>query len=151
MNWVAGMKEVKKHPAFAPTTVAILGADSVASDTLRLLLQEAGYDTRILIESKVHPIIDDLGELLVDVHILILAPPQNLAYRKTFLEDERSVQAIARIPVLELVTDSTSSQNAGDTLPSYPVGWPCRIQDLERQIEAALLAGSLSNEPKKID
>jgi hypothetical protein len=148
------MKAAKRHLTQVPTNLAILGADSVASDTLGLLLQEAGYDTRVLVEPKAHPVIDEfgdeLGELLVDVHLVILAPPQNLTYRRAFLEDERNAQALAKIPVLELITDPARSQRAGAALPRYPVGWPCRIEDLERQIEAALLSGPLSNEPKKI-
>jgi hypothetical protein len=46
---------------------------------------------------------------------------------------------MVRVPVLELVTTaSVASQNGREELVGL-VPWPCPIEDLEREIEAALL------------
>jgi hypothetical protein len=53
-----------------------------------------------------------------------------------FLSGMRSTPATAGVPVLELVTvlDETRA-GQGRRVP-----WPCRLEELEREIEAALLS-----------
>ncbi len=117
-----------------PDTVAILARDAVAGHALELLLQGAGYDTRLLVE----PVADESGELLDGSRLLLLAPTLSPKYRKAFLNSMRSVPATAEISVLELVTALDPSQHGQG---GY-VLWPCRIEVLQREIEAALLLES---------
>lgn len=126
-------------PDQIPNTVAILARDAVAGQALELLLQSAGYDTRLLVE----PTIDESGELLNGVRLLLLAPTLSARYRDAFLKNMRSTPATAKIPVLKLVTapDGAQVEQNGHVL------WPCRLEDLKEKIEAALLDGSHHDEP----
>ncbi len=125
------------HPT--SITLAVLGDNTVVAEILELLLQEAGYNTLLL--SK--PAVDNLDQLLVDAQLLILTPPRDVARRKAFLSPAMSGQAMAKIPVLELLTvpeDGTQTR-LGDS-----IGWPCRIERLTQKIEETLLlAGSPPN------
>jgi hypothetical protein len=113
--------------------VAILARDAVAGQALELLLQGAGYSTRLLVE----PVADESGELLDGVRLLLLAPTLSTRYREAFLKSMRSVPATAKTPVLELVATLDAQNGQG----GY-VLWPCRIEELHQEIEAALLLGS---------
>jgi hypothetical protein len=126
-------------PHSTPATVAIIGDNLVVDDVLKLLLQEAGYNTLLLAE----PATDKLEQLLVDVQLLILTPPRDVTRRKAFLSTAISRQTMTKIPVLELLTVPADGEQT--TSPGYSVGWPCRIEELARQIEAALLAGPPEN------
>lgn len=117
--------------------VAILSGESVAGQALGLLLQSVGYQTRLLTE----PDLDEVGGLLDGVQLLILAPTVSERYREDFLRSIEYVSVMAGKPVLELVTSSSS-------LPPLTRGrvlWPCRIEELQREIETALLVGSESS------
>lgn len=104
------------------------------SEMLGLLLQDARYNIVFLDESAG----GKLGELLANVQLLILAPPRDLERRKAFLGIEANRQAMGKIPVLELLR---VPQNGARSGLGRSVNWPCRIGNLEREIEAALLAG----------
>src|SRR5215207_6095955 len=113
-----------------PTTIAILG-NSVAGRALEALLQGVGYDTRL---------IEDLPErspeqLLEGVRLLLLAPTLSVESRETLLADMGSTLEAANIPVLTLST--TLKEALGDGPVFIP--WPCRLEELTKKIEAALL------------
>ena len=82
-----------------PTTVAILGSNTLVDRILARLLKEEGYDTKLL---EAHPsgLID---ELLDGVDVLLLSPYLDPDVRWDFLEAmRRTTEAAQRIPVLSL-------------------------------------------------
>ena len=114
-----------------PTTIAILGGNSVAGRALEALLQGVGYDTRLIEDPPESP-----PERLLDgVRLLLLAPTLSTESREGFLAEMEDTLAAANIPVLTLST--TIKEALGDGPASIP--WPCRLEDLTRKIEAALL------------
>jgi hypothetical protein len=121
--------------------VGLLDGSPVVAETLELLLREAGY--RIVHLDELF--IEKLSEQLADVQLLILVPTRNPARRKALLGTETIRQAMAKILVLELliVTEEEDDEARSTTTNRLgrPIGWPCRIETLEREIEAALLAG----------
>src|SRR5215212_162256 len=116
--------------------IAILGGDVLVGRILEVALQGVGYDARFLNGSLTD---DEPTELLDEVGIVIFAPRMSTKRRRSFLSRVRSTLATVRVPVLELVTTaSVASQNGQEELVGL-VPWPCPIEDLEREIEAALL------------
>jgi hypothetical protein len=114
-----------------PTTIAIVGGNSVAGHALEALLQGVGYDTRLIEDPPERP----PEQLLEGVKLLLLAPTLSAESRETLLAEMGSTSDAANIPVLTL---STSLKEApGDRL--IPIPWPCRLEDLTKKIEAALL------------
>ena len=118
--------------AATPITVAILGGDSLVGQALKLVLQGADYDVRFLNGAP----LDKPAELLDGVQLVLLTPRLSAKRREMFLSGMRSTPATAGVPVLELVTvlDETRA-GQGRRVP-----WPCRVEELEREIEAALLS-----------
>ena len=114
-----------------PTTIAILGGNSVAGRALEALLQGVGYDTRLIEDPPEGP----PEELLDGVRLLLLAPTLSTEPREAFLAEMGGTLAAANIPVLTLST--TIKEALGDGPVIIP--WPCRLEDLTRKIEAALL------------
>jgi hypothetical protein len=114
-----------------PTTIAILGGNSVAGRALEALLQGVGYDTRLIED----PPESTPEQLLEGVRLLLLAPTLSAESRETLLADMDSTLEAANIPVLTLST--TIKEALGDGPVSIP--WPCRLEELTGKIEAALL------------
>ena len=120
------------------TKIAILGGDLMVGRTLEVVLRDVGYEARFHNGSLLKgSVTDEVTETLEDVGLVILAPRMSAEHRSAFLGRLRG--APAAVPVLELVT-------ASDTLPSGReeelvglVAWPCPAEELEREIEAALL------------
>jgi len=121
------------------TTIAILGGDSVVGRVLEILLQGLSYDTRLIDEI-------DAGtpeELLGGVQLLLATPTVSAESRARFLDSVRSTPGTATIPVLTLST-------APKTDPADQAGlvlWPCRLEDLRMEIDAALPTAGGANEP----
>ncbi len=121
-----------------PNRIAILARDGVSGQALELLLQSAGYNTRLLSDNAN----GELAEALDGAGLLLLAPTRNTKSRESLLRTVRSTPVMAKIPVLEMIT----SLNGAQTVQEGQVLWPCRIEDLKAKIEAALRNGS-SPEP----
>ena len=119
--------------------LAILGGDQLIGESLELLLSKAGYRSRYLVEPLDEA--DGLDGLLIEVDLLILAPSLDGAYRKALLADSTNTEAMRKIPVIELIK---ATEEEAEGLLGYPVLWPCRLEELIRQIEEALLAGPVS-------
>jgi hypothetical protein len=103
----------------------------VAGRALEALLQGVGYDTRL---------IEDPPErwpeqLLEGVRLLLLAPTLSAESRETLLAEMDSTLDVANIPVLTLSTTLKEAPGDGPVL----IPWPCRLEDLTKKIEAALL------------
>jgi hypothetical protein len=118
-------------PITAPTTIAILGGNSVAGRALEALLQGVGYDTRLIED----PPERSPEQLLEGVRLLLLTPTLSAESRETLLAEMGSTLDAANIPVLTL---STSLKEALVEGPTF-IPWPCRLEDLTRRIEAVLL------------
>jgi hypothetical protein len=126
------------HGESGPIKIAIVGGDLLVGRSLEVALQSSGYDAHFLNGSLTD---DEPTELLDEVGIVIFAPRMSTKRRRSFLSRVRSTLATVRVPVLELVTTaSVASQNGREELVGL-VPWPCPIEDLEREIEAALLDG----------
>ena len=120
-----------------PIKIAILGGDLLVGRTLEVALRGGGYDARFLNGS----LTGEPTELLDEVRLVIFAPRMSTERRKVFLSRVRGTPATARVPVLELVTTaSDASENGREELVGL-VSWPCPTEELEREIEAALLNG----------
>src|ERR687897_2663316 len=114
-----------------PTTIAILGGNSVVGRALEVLLQGVGYDTRLVEDPPEKP----AEQLLEGVRLLLLAPTLSAESRETLLAEMGSSLDAANIPVLTLSTTLKEALAGG---PAF-IPWPCRLEDLIKKIDAALL------------
>src|SRR5918993_2495598 len=114
-----------------PTTIAILGGNSVAGRALEALLQGVGYDTRLIED----PPERSPEQLLDGVRLLLLAPTLSTESREGLLAEMGGTLDAANIPVLTL---STTIREAITDGPVF-IPWPCRLEDLTKKIEATLL------------
>ncbi len=115
----------------AHTKVAVIGGDPVVGEALEALLQAAGYRTLFLPESTM----PELGRLLADCQLLVVAPVLSAQSRTVLLEAMLSPTRPVTIPVLELLP-----ANGGQRLQGgHSVLWPCTGQELKRAIDALLL------------
>jgi hypothetical protein len=126
-------------PRGEPTAIkiAILGGDQLVGHILERLLQSVGYNARYLNGS----LVGEPTELPEGTGLVIFAPRIPSERRKAFLSRMGSSAATAGLPVLEL------TPLPAEVLPDEHervdlVAWPCHIQELEREIEAALLNGA---------
>jgi hypothetical protein len=116
-----------------PTTIAILGGNTVAGRALVALLQGVGYDTRLIED---HPT-SDLQQLLRGVKLLLVAPglnPSGAAGEPSLADLRGKLDEGITVPVLTL---STAAREILDDQPGF-IPWPCRLDDLAEKIEAAL-------------
>jgi hypothetical protein len=103
----------------------------VAGRALEALLQGVGYDTRLIED----PPERSPEQLLEGVRLLLLAPTLSTETRETLLAEMGSTLEAANIPVLTLTTTLKEALNDGPVL----IPWPCRLEDLTKKIEAALI------------
>ncbi len=115
-------------------TVAILGGDSIVGRALEALLQALGYDTLLIEESGA----GKPEDLLRGIQLLLASPTADIESRQRFMAEMRSTPGTAAIPVLTLST----AVNKDATNQPGVVLWPCRMEDLRTEIEAALLTAT---------
>ena len=133
---VAGPSRPEEPTLRSPGTrmVAILDGNPMVARVLDLLLQGCGYETRLLEEAEP----DRLEDLPLDgVDLLLLTPDFSTERTKFFLSGIRSIPEMADLPVLIMLS------SVSDVLPTpgaKTVPWPCRTEELVREIEAALAA-----------
>ena len=128
---------MREHPQ--PTTIAILGADTVVGRALCALLESSGYKTRPL-DTYPTGVID---ELLEGAHLLLIAPRLDSGVREAFLGAMgKSVPQRGRMPVIAL---STAVEEGLPQEGVISVAWPCETKVLVERIEAALLAQAASD------
>ena len=124
--------EVEHYPQ-PPTTIAILGCDTVVGRSLSLLLENHGYNT-VLLDPYPTGIVD---ELLDGAHLLLLTPRVDQGVREAFLGAMgKSTPQRAEMPVIVLCT-ATEKAPLEKRVISVP--WPCETKALVERIEAALL------------
>jgi hypothetical protein len=117
-------------------TVAILGGNSVVGRALEVLLQGLGYDTRLVEESGTPE------ELLGGTQLLLAAPTVTTDSRERFVARMRSTPGTTTIPVLTLST--TYKGELADQPGLVP--WPCRLEDLKKEIDTTLFAAADAEE-----
>jgi hypothetical protein len=123
---------VEQHPQ--PTTIAILGANTVVGRALYALLESSGYETRPL---DAHPtgIVD---ALLEGAHLLLLTPRLDEGVREAFIGAMgKRLPQKADMPVIALHTALEEDLPEKEGVISVP--WPCETKVLVERIEAALL------------
>lgn len=112
----------------SPTTIAILGGNTVAGLALSFLLRGAGYEAIIL---KAPP----PGDLLRDVDLLLVSPDLNEERRKESLAILRGNKVGPRVPVLTFSATIVENVFAEEAAGS---SWPVEIGGLARAIETTL-------------
>ena len=123
-----------EHPQ--PTTIAILGCDTVVGSSLSALLEGSGYETTLL-DAYPTGVVD---ELLEGAHLLILTPRVDEGVREAFLGAMgKSKPQKAEMPVIVLCTDTDKAPPEKGVIS---VPWPCETKVLVELIEAALLDSS---------
>jgi len=122
---------VEHHPQ--PTTIAILGCNTVVGRSLSVLLESHAYNT-ILLDSHPTGIVD---ELLEGAHLLLLTPRVDQGVREAFLGAMgKSTPERAEMPVIVLCT---ATEEAPLEKGVISVPWPCETKVLVERIEAAIL------------
>jgi hypothetical protein len=117
-----------------PTTIAILGADTVVGRALCALLEDSGYRTTLL-DSYPTGVVD---ELLDGADLLLLAPRLDEDVRESFLGAMgKGAPQRANVPVIALSTTLEEDLPEKEGVISVP--WPCETKVLVERIEAALL------------
>jgi hypothetical protein len=125
---------VQQHPH--PTTIAILGADTVVGRALCALLEDSGYHTSPL-DSYPTGVVD---ELLEGADLLLLTPRVDEGVREAFVGAMgKSTPQRADMPVIALSTSEEEGLPEKEGVISVP--WPCETKILVDYIEAALLDG----------
>ncbi len=125
----------------APIEVAIFGGDPLVGQALKLRLRDIGYRARFLDESFA----DKPAELLGGAKLVLLGPRLSTRRREVFLSGMKNSPATAGLPILELAVTSLDGARDGREEAVGIVPWPCRIEELERKIEASLY-GAYSQE-----
>jgi hypothetical protein len=117
-----------------PTTIAILGCDTVVGRSLSVLLESHGYNT-VLIDAYPTGIVD---ELLDGAHLLILTPRVDQGVRQAFVGAMgKRVPQKGHMPVIALHTALEEELPEKEGVISVP--WPSETKVLVERIEAALL------------
>jgi hypothetical protein len=125
-----------------PTTIAILGADTVVRRALSLLLEGSGYQTRPL-DAYPTGVVD---ELLDGAHLLLLTPRVDEGVREAFVGAMgKSTPQRSSIPVIVLHTALEEGLPEKEGVISVP--WPCETKVLVERIEAALSVQAESSAP----
>ena len=135
------MRRLREQPK---TTIAILGSDTVVGRTLCVLLEGHGYNT-ILLDSHPTGVVE---ELLEGAHLLLMTPRLDEDLREAFIigAKGKSDPQKGGIPVIALSTTPTAKQAAAEQEEGVVmVPWPCEIEYLVEQIEAALLEAPRSS------
>jgi len=123
---------VREHPQ--PTTIAILGSDTVVGRALCALLESSGYRTRPL-DTYPTGVVD---ELLEGADLLLVAPRLDEGVREAFVGAMgKSAPQRGRMPVIALSTAVEAVLPEKEGVISVP--WPCETKVLVERIESALL------------
>ena len=113
------------------TTIAILGGNAVVGRALEILLRGVGYEVRLLGEPEAF----EPEGLLGGVDVLLLGRGGlGDDRREERLSAMASTPRTAAIPILSFSPGPKGSIAEEDRL----VPWPCKIEDLAQEIEAAL-------------
>jgi hypothetical protein len=133
--------ETKESLADSRVPIALVASeDLLVGQALALLLRGSGYEVKFLPVSS----LNEPGAL-EGVRLLLLTPTPGLSTerRKALLASLKDIQGAAELIVMELVTPSEERRRDEARGESWHlVPWPSRVKEVERRIEAALLANS---------
>ena len=119
-----------------------ISGDPLQSRILALLLRDSDYQAEFMPISSLHE-----PKALEDVKLFVLAPTQallSIEEHKALLASLRKMTRDRALIVMELISLSEErraeeeEEEEARELPSHKVLWPCGIDELEEQIEAAL-------------
>ena len=113
----------------AAATIIVVGGDAVVGHALELLLRGSGYDAR----SETLSTFDARGAPL-DAELILLAPGLDELDRSTVLTSVDADHRGDDLPVVELVPATKARPSEGHAF----LPWPCRTQDLEREVAVVL-------------
>ena len=113
----------------AAAIIIVVGGDAVVGHALELLLRGSGYDARF--ETLSTFAADGMS---LDAGLILLAPGLDERSRETVLTSVEVARRGGGLPVVELVPATASRPGEGHAI----LPWPCRTEDLEREVEAAL-------------
>ncbi len=114
--------------------VAIFCGDPLVGGTLELALCGAGYPARFLDSSPA----GEPAELLDGHRLVLLGPRLDARVKEALIRSIRSRPGKkARVPILELVVFTDGPEDGR----VVRVDWPCRMEDLLREVEAGLEDG----------
>ncbi len=119
--------------AGAAAAVVVVGGDAIVGRALGLLLRGSGYDARF--EA---PPTFDARRAVREAALVVLAPGLDGRGRGAVLSSVEAACHEGDLPVLELVPAAASRSGKGHHALVF---WPCRTEDLEREIEVALSRG----------
>src|SRR5215211_4629633 len=132
--------EVQHHEQ--PTTIAILGCDTVVGRSLSVLLEGSGYETTLL-DAYPTGVVD---ELLEGAHLLLITPRVDEGVREAFLGAMgKSTPQKADMPVIALHTAPEEELPEKEGVIRVP--WPCETRVLVDRIEAVLTVQTASSAP----
>jgi hypothetical protein len=119
-----------------PSGIVISG-DPLASRILALLLQDSSYQAKSLPIASLNE-----SGVLEDVQLLLLTPTQELSTeeRKALLASLKEMPRETELIVMELIREEEEEE--AQELQTHKVPWPCKMDELERRIEAALLTAA---------
>jgi hypothetical protein len=126
------------HPPTTARIVVAICGDPVVGRALTLLLRSCLYEARFLPVSS----LSEPGAL-EGVGLLLLTPTWDLDAegRAALVASLRGASAAPAAPILELTSSTGEARNGVAPLrPEHTVPWPCTTEELERRIQAALLA-----------
>ena len=104
---------MQQHPQ--PTTIAILGADTVVGRSISVLLESHGYQITLL-DSHPTGVVD---ELLDGAHLLLLTPRVDQGVREAFLGAMgKSTPRMAEMPVI--VPSTANRARCGSAVSGRP-------------------------------
>jgi precorrin-6B methylase 1 len=124
--------------ATGPSGMVVSG-DPFGSRILALLLRDSGYQAEFLSSWS----LNEPGAL-EDVQLLVLTPTGALLSteeRKALVASLSQMTRDTGLIVIELITlseERRTEEEAQELLSHEKVLWPCRIDELEQRIEAAL-------------
>jgi hypothetical protein len=131
-------------PHQEPTTVAILGADTVVENALAQLLTGEGYSTRVIKTSPLREALEGEEEMLLgvggDVDLVVLAPSLSTTECDAFLAARRRPSSSAPIPAIVLCSPMREPPTLlEEDGAARSVAWPTTAEHLAREIEDVLL------------
>jgi hypothetical protein len=121
---------VAKDHILDPATVVLVGEDVIVGHALELLLRCTDYAAEFVKLDSFVP-----RRSLGGAQLLLVAPGLTREDRKAVLTSVEADPATKDLPIVELVPAAPTEQLAER---HFSVSWPCRTEDLQRQIKAAL-------------
>jgi hypothetical protein len=115
----------------AKKVVGILGDDPLTSRILGLLLEEAGYEVRVLEEVS----LEDPSASLAGVDLVLCTPLLGEERRDELLGMVKGTPEAAAVPILRLSREPKVQQ---DERPDSVLPWPWSTEALVRAIERAM-------------